>query len=224
MRNIKYIVLHHSATYYEQNKDDISGKLIGRTICDRAQDKWKKKFPDYKCDYHFIIGHTGEVFKAQPIEQPAWHCTNYQANLVSVGICFLGNFENIEMPIEQFNAGVKLIETLMEEYNIPLINILRHRDVVSDISHTTDSTECPGKNFPYVPMLDALRNGEPFPEINSGQAFDIGEDYKYINEVKFLKQLGIIKGDGKGYLKPKEYITREEAILIAYRILKLLQN
>jgi len=224
MRNIKYIVLHHSATDYEQNKDDISGKLIGRTICDRAQDKWKKKFPDYKCDYHFIIGHTGEVFKAQPIEQPAWHCTNYQANLVSVGICFLGNFENIEMPIEQFNAGVKLIKTLMEEYNIPLINILRHRDVVSDISHTTDSTECPGKNFPYVPMLDALRNGEPFPEINSGQAFDIGEDYKYINEVKFLKQLGIIKGDGKGYLKPKEYITREEAILIAYRILKLLQN
>ena len=224
MRNIKYIVLHHSATDYQSNKDDIDGKLIGRTICDRAQDKWEKKFPDYKCDYHFIIGHTGEVFKAQPIEQPAWHCTNYQANLVSVGICFLGNFENIEMPIEQFNAGVKLIETLMEEYNIPLINILRHRDVVSDISHTTDSTECPGKNFPYVHLLDALRDGEPFPEINSGQAFDIGEDYKYINEVKFLKQLGIIKGDGKGYLKPKEYITREEAILIAYRILKLLQN
>ena len=229
MRNIKYIVLHHSATDYQLNKDDIGGKLIGRTICDRAQEKWKKEFPAYKCDYHFIIGHTGETFKAQPIEQSAWHCTNYQANLVSIGICFLGNFENPEtssgeMPTEQFNAGVKLIKTLMQQYNIPLTNILRHRDVVSDITHTTNSTQCPGKNFPYVPMLDALRNGEPFPEINSGQAFDIGEDYKYINEVKFLKQLGIIKGDGKGYLKPKEYITREEAILIAYRILKLLQN
>jgi N-acetyl-anhydromuramyl-L-alanine amidase AmpD len=216
MRDIKYIVLHHSATDYQSNKDDISGKVIGRTICDRAQEKWKKEFPAYKCDYHFIIGHTGEVFKAQPIEQPSWHCTNYQANLVSIGICFLGNFENIEMPIEQFNTGVKLIKTLMSEYNIPLINVLRHRDVVSDISHTTNSTECPGKNFPYIHMLDALRDGEPF--------FDIGEDYLYINEVKTLKQLGIIKGVGKGNLRPHEFITREEAMLIAYRIIKTLQN
>jgi N-acetyl-anhydromuramyl-L-alanine amidase AmpD len=216
MRNIKYIILHHSATDYQQNDQDIDGKLIGRTICDRAQEKWKKEYPDYRCDYHFIVGHTGEVFKAQPIEKPVWHCTNYQANLVSIGICFLGNFENIEMPIEQFNAGIKLIKTLMEKYNIPLINVLRHRDVVSDISHTTNSTECPGKNFPYIHMLDALRDGEPF--------FDIGEDYLYINEVKTLKQLGIIKGDGKGYFKPHEFITREEALLIAYRILKFLQN
>jgi hypothetical protein len=150
------------------------------------------------------------------MDQPAWHCTNYQANLASIGICFLGNFENIEMSIEQFNAGVKLTKTLMEEYNVPLANVLRHRDVVSDITGRTNSTECPGKNFPYVPMLDALRNGEPF--------FDIGEDYPYIKEVKTLKALGIIKGDGKGYLKPHDYITREEAMLIAYRILKLLQN
>jgi hypothetical protein len=216
MREIKYIVLHHSATDYQANASDIGGKLIGRTICDRAQEKWKKEFPAYICDYHFIIGHTGEVFKAQPIEQSSWHCTNYQANLVSIGICFLGNFEHIEMPTEQFNTGVQLIKTLMQQYNIPLTNILRHRDVVSDITHTTNSTECPGKNFPYIPMLDALRNGEPF--------FDIGEDYPYIKEVKFLKQLGIIKGDGKGYLKPHDFITREEAILIAYRIIKALQN
>ena len=65
-------------------------------------------------------------------------------------------------------------------------------------------------------MLDALRDGEPF--------FDIGEDYPYIKEVKTLKQLGIIKGDGYGNLRPKEYITREEAMLIAYRVIKLLQN
>jgi hypothetical protein len=216
MRNIKYIILHHSATDYQSNKDDIDGKVIAKTICDRAQEKWKKEYPAYICDYNFIIGHTGEVFKAQPIEQAGWHCTNYQANLVSIGICFLGNFENIEMPIEQFNAGVKLIKTLMSEYNVPLINVLRHRDVVSDISHTANSTLCPGKNFPYVHMLDTLRDGEPF--------FDIGEDYPYITETKFLKQLGIIKGDGKGYLKPHEFITREEAMLIAYRIIKLLQN
>jgi len=214
MRKIKYIVLHHSATDYQANKDDIDGKLIGRTICDRAQEKWKKEYPAYICDYHFIIGHTGEVFKAQPVKQPAWHCTNYQANLVSIGICFLGDFENIEMPIEQFNTGVELIKSLMKQYNIPLTNILRHRDVVSDITHTANSTQCPSKNFPYIHLLDALRDGEPF--------FDIGEDYKYINEVKKLKQLGIVKGDGKGNFRPQEFITREETMIIAYKIIKLL--
>jgi N-acetyl-anhydromuramyl-L-alanine amidase AmpD len=216
MRNIKYIMLHHSATDYQSNKDDTDGKVIAKTICDRAQEQWKKDYPAYICDYHFIIGHTGEVFIGQPVEQPSWHCTNYQANLVSIGICFLGNFENIEMPIEQFNAGVKLIKDLMKQYNVPLARVLRHRDVVSDITHRTNSTECPGKNFPYVPLLDALRDGEPF--------FDIGEDYPYINEVKTLKKLGIIKGDGYGYLKTKEYITREEAMIIAYRIIKSMQN
>ena len=216
MREIKYIVLHHSATDYQQNADDTTGKVITKTICDRAQEKWKKEYPDYICDYHFIIGHTGDVFKGQPVGQPSWHCTNYQANLVSIGICFLGNFEKIEMPTEQFNAGVKLIRALMKEYNVPLINILRHRDIVSDITYTANSTQCPGKNFPYVPLLDALRDGEPF--------FDIGEDYPYIKEVKTLKKLGIIKGDGYGNFKPKDYITREEAILIAYRVIKLLQN
>ena len=216
MRNIKYIVLHHSATDYQANKDDIDGKVIAKTICDRAQEKWKKEYPNYKCDYHFIIGHTGEVFKAQPIEQPSWHCTNYQANLVSIGICFLGDFERIEMPTKQLNAGVKLVKSLITEHNIPLINVLRHRDIVSDITHTANSTECPGKNFPYIHLLDVLRDGEPF--------FDIGEDYPYIKEVKTLKQLGIIKGDGYRNLRPKEYITREETMIIAYKIIKLLQN
>jgi len=124
--------------------------------------------------------------------------TDYQANLVSVGICFLGDFENPEtslhwnvavqgsgeMPIEQFNVGVQLIKMLIEKYNVPLVNVIRHKDVVSDISHAAKSTECPGKNFPYVHILDALRDGKPFSEMNSGQAFDIREDYPYITEVK----------------------------------------
>jgi hypothetical protein len=120
------------------------------------------------------------------------------------------------MPIEQFNAGVKLIKDLMKQYNVPLTSVLRHKDIVSDITHRANSTECPGNNFPYVHMLDALRDGEPF--------FDIGEDYPYINEVKTLKVLGIIKGDGKGYLKPHDYITREEAMLIVYRLYKTFQS
>jgi len=114
------------------------------------------------------------------------------------------------------NDFVYNLSEATRQYNVPLVNVLRHRDVVSDISHTKNSTECPGKNFPYVQMLDALRDGEPF--------FDIGENYPYIKEAKFLKQLGIITGDGYGYFKPHEFITREEAMIIAYRVIKQLEK
>ena len=97
-RGIKYIILHHSATDYKADADDTTGKVIAKTICDRAQEKYKKDYPDYKCDYHFIIGHGGDVFKGQPVEQLSWHCTNYQANLVSVGICFLGTLKTLKCP------------------------------------------------------------------------------------------------------------------------------
>lgn len=99
---------------------------------------------------------------------------------------------------------------------MPLAKVLRHEDIFSDITHQANSTECPGKNFPYVPMLDALRDSEPF--------FGIRDDYPYINEVKTPKQLSIIKGKGKGNFKPREFIAREEAMLTVYRIIKQLQN
>jgi len=59
---------------------------------------------------------------------------------------------------------------------------------------------------------------------NSNLFFDIGEDCPYITELKTLKQLCVIKGDNNGSFRPKEYITREEAMIIAYRVIKLLQN
>jgi len=79
-------------------------------------------------------------------------------------------------------------------------------------AHASSSTT-PGKFFPFIELLDALRDGEPF--------FDIGEDYKYIKEIKYLKEKGIIKGDDKGYFNPKENITREEVAIVVYRVMKL---
>lgn len=206
MKEIKFVVLHHSETDYELNREDTDGKLIARAICDNAKRKWQSEYTDYKCDYHFLISRIGKIFKGQPIEQPAWHATNYGVNLHSIGICFLGNFKYMEIPKEQFDSGKELVKELMEDYNIPLKNILRHKDVVSDITHKTNSTLCPGKNFPYIQLLDALRDDEPF--------FDIGEDYPYIKELKELNSLGIIKGDGRGYFNPDAFITRKEAMLM----------
>ena len=215
MRKITYIVLHHSATEPRLNANDNTGAELVKAIC--AYHKKKNALDkNYTCDYHYLVGPTGEVFSGQPEELPGWHSTNYQMNTESLGVCFLGNFEKVEMPIEQFNTGVFLIKKLMEKYKLSLKNVIRHMDVVSDLTKKTNSTQCPGKNFPYIHFLEALKYGEGF--------FDVGEDYPYIAEVKFLKQLGIIKGDGYGNLRPHEYITREEAMLLVYRVINALKH
>ncbi|MGC9001097.1 hypothetical protein [Caldisericum sp.] len=46
MRNIKYIVLHHSATDYQANKDDIDGAVIANSICKNKSEKWIKQYTD----------------------------------------------------------------------------------------------------------------------------------------------------------------------------------
>jgi len=53
-------------------------------------------------------------------------------------------------------------------------------------------------------------------------SFERGEDYPYIKEIKYLREKGIIKGESKGYFNPKNFVTREEVALIAYRIIKSL--
>jgi len=48
--------------------------------------------------------------------------------------------------------------------------------------------------------------------------------WKKIKEIKYLKEEDIIEGDGKGYFNPKDFITREEAALVAYRTIKLIKQ
>ncbi len=214
MRQIHYIILHHSATQPMLDKDDTDGSKIAKVICERAKRHWQDEFPEYKCDYHFLIGKTGRIFKGQPLELPSWHATNYRVNLSSIGVCFLGNFQTGIMPKAQFDAGITLVKKLMQRFDIPLKNILRHKDVVSDITLRANSTACPGKNFPYVSFLTHLNE----------QLFnDITPAYPYYSEIEFLKKHKIIKGEN-GNFKPHALATREEVALVAYRILSKLIN
>ncbi|MGC8691352.1 MAG: hypothetical protein ACP5SP_07970, partial [Caldisericum sp.] len=51
-RGLKYIILHHSATDYQANKEDITGEIIAKSICKSQSERWHDEYPNYKCDYH----------------------------------------------------------------------------------------------------------------------------------------------------------------------------
>lgn len=211
MREINFIILHHSGTPAKENSFDNQGKGIVSAILREHKEKWIKEFPNYISDYHYIVGLTGKVFEGQPLEYPGWHATNYQVNLKSIGVCFLGNFEKDKMPKPQFEEGVKLVSELSRRYFVPLSGILRHKDVISEVTGKANSTLCPGKNFPFAELLNRIVM--PF--------YDLDPGYPYLNEIEYLKKKGILVGNG-GNLKPKNWATREEVALMIFRLLKSL--
>ncbi|MCX5716529.1 MAG: N-acetylmuramoyl-L-alanine amidase [Candidatus Omnitrophica bacterium] len=132
----KYITIHHSATS-EGNAE--------------AFDRNHRQRNMGGLFYHFVIGNgtasgDGEIevgwrwIKQAQIERPK-----------EIEICLVGNFNNEYISQAQFDSLVKLISVLQKQYNIPVNNIRRHKDLKGA------ATECPGGNFSLDKVLAALR-------------------------------------------------------------------
>jgi hypothetical protein len=123
--DIKYVILHHSAT--------ASGNV--------------ETFRRYHVDqlgygdvgYHFIVcngngGSDGELQEGRPILMTGAHA--YGRNKDSIGVCLVGNFTKT-MPTEaQMETLYTLLQKLVKRYSISPDHVLGHNEVCS--------TDCPG--------------------------------------------------------------------------------
>lgn len=92
--------------------------------------------------YHFFVRKDGSIYRGRPENRIGTHTAGHNSN--SIGVCFEGNFEADTMNTAQFNAGVELLEYLLDKYgDIP---VKRHKDF--------NATACPGKNFPFYAMKE----------------------------------------------------------------------
>jgi N-acetyl-anhydromuramyl-L-alanine amidase AmpD len=71
---------------------------------------------------------------------PGAHCKQAGMNRNSIGVCFVGNFDEVPPPPEAWEAGLKVVAYFCKRYGIPIENIIAHRD------YATYKT-CPGKLF-----------------------------------------------------------------------------
>ena len=122
------IILHHSLT---RDSDTVSwGAIRNFHIVDN-------KYSDI--GYHFGIenlrGQT-EILMGRMPNQAGAHCKGNNSG--TLGICFVGNFDIEPPPIENWNAGIKLVEFLMVEYGI--------KKIVGHTEYNSHKT-CPGKYF-----------------------------------------------------------------------------
>ncbi len=127
------IFLHHSLT---KDSPTVSWGAIRRYHTEVLH--WKD------CGYHAgveLVRSGGELYN-EVLMGRMWdvqgaHCRG--ENHDSLGICFVGNFDNYKPPDAQLEAGGRIISLWMKLYGIKLKDIYGHRDF-------SDKT-CPGKLF-----------------------------------------------------------------------------
>lgn len=131
----KKIILHHSAT---KDSGTVSWNAIRRYHVNQCA--WQD------IGYHFGIEYitdpgdpkgSYEIMMGRMPDKTGAHTTGL--NSVSIGICFVGNFDDARPPDGQWQQGVKLVSWLCGHYGIPTSEIYGHRDFANKT--------CPGKMF-----------------------------------------------------------------------------
>lgn len=132
----RYITLHHSATS-EGNAEKFDRNHRRRRMGGLI--------------YHFVIGNGTDTRDGEIEVGWRWRRQKKAVRPYDIQICLVSNFNDQVISENQFESLIKLIEILCLQYNIPLSNIRRHKDIGGC------STECPGKNFPYYKLLVELK-------------------------------------------------------------------
>ncbi len=129
---LDHVIIHHSALPLTDGPREIQ-KLHME----------EKGFADI--GYHFLVNEKGQLFEGRSLKVRGAH--TYGANYGSLGICLIGNFEEIRPTSAQLATAKSLITGLVATF--PLINRLAgHKDYNPGI------TLCPGANlYALLPAL-----------------------------------------------------------------------
>lgn len=144
----KYIVIHHSAGTY--------GTI---EFLQRVHRERQAGDPIDAIPYHYVIGNgnglgMGEIASDWRKEYDIWgthvSANNMSRNFLGLGICLIGNFDESDVPLLQFDALVSLTKSLMRKYSIRPGNVGFHGKIHGE------SSRCPGNRFPHRRFIAAI--------------------------------------------------------------------
>ncbi len=127
---ITHIILHHSLT---KDSGTVSTQAIRNYhVFDRG---WRN------IGYHYIIEIVNdypEIFVGRMMTETGAHTRGL--NQKSIGICIVGNFDKKKPSKILWNKAIKLVKSLKIVFNIPIDNVIGHREYKKTKS-------CPGFKF-----------------------------------------------------------------------------
>ncbi len=140
----EFVIVHHSAT---RDSGTVSWGAIRRYHTDTLG--WSA------IGYHAGVemttdpgaGLTAETFMGRPWHVNGAHCRHAGMNRKGLGVCLVGNFDEVAPPPAQLERAAELVDMWCRLFSIPLDNIKGHRDY-------HPSKTCPGNLFD----LDAFRD------------------------------------------------------------------
>jgi hypothetical protein len=151
-RDWKWIVVHHSAT--ERGGAESFDRMH------REQRGWNS------LGYHFVIGNGTDTRDGEVEIGPRWakqkhgaHCAtpSNKFNRYGIGVCLVGNFEQTRPTPSQLTTLVDLLALLCAEYDVPVKNIIGHRDGQSaEGKPANELTDCPGENVDLAAIRRAV--------------------------------------------------------------------
>ena len=144
----RYIVIHHSAGQYA------TIEFLQQVHRDRQAGDPIDAIP-----YHYVIGNgnglgMGEIASDWRMKYDIWgahvSARNATRNFLGLGICLVGNFEEVAVPKQQYEALVVLTRNLMDRYSISTDRVYGHGLIPGE------NTKCPGKHFPFAEFKAAI--------------------------------------------------------------------
>lgn len=134
--NPKYIVVHHSLT------ED------GPTVSWQAIRDYHVNVNGWRdIGYHYgieLVGTRYEILKGRMDNVDGAHCIGF--NDKSIGICLVGNFDQVEPPEAQLSLLRTLINSLQEIYGIPVQNVVGHWETFP-LRGVPIEKSCPGNKL-----------------------------------------------------------------------------
>ncbi len=143
-RKIDTIVLHHSAT--------TDGKAFDWAAIRRYH---KETNGWQEIGYHYGIEEVAgdyKIYTGRDLLMKGAHTKEADFNSRSIGICMVGNFDLIPVPVPQWALALHLVRKLQSVFHIPTERIFGHREAIA-AAGVTPYKSCPGK----LADMDAFR-------------------------------------------------------------------
>jgi hypothetical protein len=164
-RHWSYIMLHHSLTkdgetvsWQAMRRYHMSYRIDGVIVAESEFSRRKAvgegklfEVPWKDIAYHFgieLVNKEYEILVGRNLDEEGAHCPQQGMNQKGIGICFVGNFDEGPVPLEQWNKGVVFVASLIKLLDIQVQFIVGH--------HNYAPKTCPGKLFEVLQFRKAV--------------------------------------------------------------------
>lgn len=201
----KYIVIHYTSNEGDtakNNADYFARENVGASA-------------------HYFVDEN-QIWSSVPENKIAWHCGAktyrhpYCRNTNSIGVEICMNDKTGAVRKQSIANAVQLVKMLMQKYNVPIENVIRHYDVTGKL--------CPAPMVENAALWNEFKSDleedkvtyEQWKEYMNKYALELAkapaEDYA-LTPIKTMKELGVTDGD-----RPASNVTRQEVITMLYRL------